>query len=196
MTDTDETIDSNPEPPRSARRRHSLRRNLEWVVIVAVAIIAALLVKTFLVEAFYIPSASMEPTLKTGDRVLVNKLSYHLHDVHRGDIIVFKRPPGIAGEPNIKDFIKRVIALPGETIETKDDLVYINGKKLKEPYLPAGTRTVPGIERQSVPAGQYWVMGDNRGNSSDSRVFHTIAESSIIGRAFVEVWPPSRLRLL
>src|SRR5437588_5065855 len=111
MTDTTVTATSavpGAEPPT---KRGHLRRNIEWVVIVVVAVLSALVVKTFLIEAFYIPSGSMEPTLDIGDRVLVNKLSYRLHDVHRGDIIVFKRPPGVAGEPRIHDFIKRVIGL-------------------------------------------------------------------------------------
>src|SRR5437879_4943785 len=138
----------------------------------------------------------MEPTLVTGDRVLVNKLSYHLHDVHRGDVVVFKRPPGVAGEPRIRDFIKRVIGLPGDTIETRGDAVYINGKKLRESYLPAGTRTIPSVPKQRIPAHHLWVMGDNRTNSSDSRFFHSIDESSIIGRAFVQVWPVNHFELL
>ncbi len=196
MTDTTLTA---PDPDAAAPRRkgrRQLRRNIEWVVIVVVAVLSALLVKTYLIEAFYIPSGSMEPTLKTGDRVLVNKLSYRLHAVHRGDVIVFKRPPGVAGEPRIRDFIKRVIGLPGETIETRGEVVYVNDKPLKEPYLPPGSRTVPGIERQRIPAKHYWVMGDNRSNSSDSRFFRTITESSIIGRAFVQVWPVNHFELL
>ena len=190
MTDT--TVESEP-PAEPAGGNRRLRRNVEWVVIVVVAVLAAILVKTYLIEAFYIPSGSMEPTLDIGDRVLVNKLSYQMHAVHRGDVVVFERPPGIEGEPNIKDFIKRVIGLPGETIETRGDDVYINGRRLREPYLPAGTRTFPAIDKQTIPPGHYWVMGDNRTNSSDSRVFHAIARSTIVGRAFVQVWPLSRV---
>jgi signal peptidase I len=193
LTEPDPEAEAAPAPPHP---RRTLRRNLEWVIIVGVAVLSALLVKTYLIEAFYIPSESMNPTLTTGDRVLVNKLSYRLHDVHRGDVIVFKRPPGIAAEPRIHDFIKRVIGLPGDTIETRGDAVFINGKRLRERYLPSGTRTVPGIERQRVPAKHYWVMGDNRTNSADSRVFRTIAASSIVGRAFVQVWPVTRFELL
>src|SRR5215471_13248398 len=106
---------TKPEPPvakvKSGGRRKrssSLRNLIEWVVIIAAALLVALVIKQFLVQAFYIPSESMENTLKVGDRVLVNKLSYHLHDVHRGDIVVFKRPPAEAAEPAIKDLIKRV----------------------------------------------------------------------------------------
>jgi signal peptidase I len=191
MTDTTVT---EPEPapdaePSEPRKRRGFRRNVEWVVIVIAAILSALLVKAFLIEAFFIPSGSMETTLETGDRVLVNKLSYKLHDVHRADVVVFARPPGVEGESNIHDFIKRVVGLPGETIETRNDAVYINGKKLDEPYLAKGTRTFPGIERQVIPPDHYWVMGDNRTNSSDSRRFRSIEEDLIIGRAFVQVWP-------
>jgi len=125
--------------------------------------------------------------------VLVNKLSYRMHDVHRGDVVVFERPPGIAGESNIHDFIKRVIALPGDTVESRNDEIYVNGHRLREPYLPSGTKTIPPVEKQVVPKGRYWVMGDNRTNSSDSRVFGTITKKSIVGRAFVQVWPISHI---
>jgi signal peptidase I len=193
MTDVTETAPEPDAPVDDAppRRQSARRRNLEWLVIVVVAVLAALVVKTYLIEAFYIPSGSMEPTLVTGDRVLVNKLSYRLHDVHRGDVIVFERPPGVEAEPNIRDFIKRVIGLPNETIETRGDAVYVNGKKLRESWLPKGTRTIPAIPKQRIPAHHYWVMGDTRTNSSDSRYFHSTDEDTIIGRAFVQVWPVS-----
>ena len=202
MTDT--VADSEPAPPPLAepdaattRKPHSLRRNLEWVAIIVVAILSAVLVKTYLVEAFYIPSASMEPTLRENDRVLVNKLSYRLHEVHRGDIVVFERPPNVGGDQRIHDFIKRVIAVGGDTVETRGDVLYVNDKKLKEPYLAPGTVTAsPGITRRTIPPKQYWVMGDNRGNSSDSRIFGPIKESTIVGRAFLRVWPVSRLKTL
>jgi len=171
-------------PPKpSGRKKRSAARN------------AALVIKTFLFQAFYIPSESMEPTLKPGDRVLVNKLSYDLHHIHRGDIVVFKRPPAEAGNPAIKDLIKRVIGLPGETIEQRGGRVYINGQPLNESYLPAGTSTT-NLRRQVVPAGQYFVMGDNRSNSSDSRFIGPIPGSLIVGRAFIRVWPLSSVDLL
>ncbi len=119
-----------------------MRAVVEWIVILVAALTVALVVKTFLIQAFYIPSGSMEPTLKPGDRVLVNKLSYDLHGVHRGDIVVFKSPPGeAASDPSVKDLIKRVIGLPGDRIQAINGQVYIDGKLLKEPYLPAGTIT-------------------------------------------------------
>jgi signal peptidase I len=170
---------------RAAKPVRSPRRNVvEWVLVVGGALLIAVLVKAFLLQAFYIPSPSMVPTLHVNDRVLVNKLSYDLHGVRRGDVIVFKSPQVVAE----KDLIKRVVGLPGDTVETRDGEIFVNGKVLSEPYLPKDVGTGP-MEKVTVPPGHYWVMGDNRGNSSDSRVFGPISESSIIGRAFVRVWP-------
>jgi signal peptidase I len=167
-------------PPSTARNI------VEWVVIIAGALIVAVVVKTFLIQAFYIPSGSMLPTLQEQDRVLVNKLSYDLHPVHRGDIIVFKGPEQAAGQ--VKDLIKRVIGLPGDTVESREGVMYVNGNPTKEDYLGPGITTGP-LEPQKIPPGHYWVMGDNRGNSKDSRFFGPIAKNLIIGRAFVRVWP-------
>jgi signal peptidase I len=174
--------------------RSGLRNIIEWVAIIAAALIVALVIKTFLFQAFYIPSESMEPTLKPGDRVLVNKLSYDLHGIHRGDIVVFKRPPAEAGDPTIKDLIKRVVGLPGDTIEARNGQVYINGQPLKESYLPPGTVTT-NLPLQKISPGQYFVMGDNRTNSKDSRYIGTIPGSLIVGRAFIRVWPISKIGL-
>jgi signal peptidase I len=185
-----------PGPAVSSKRRRSngARQAIEWAVLVVGALVIALLIKTFLFQAFYIPSASMDPTLKVHDRVLVNKLSYHLHSVHRGDIIVFKAPPQ-ERTAQIKDLVKRVVGLPGETIQSRDGQIYINDRLLKEPYLPKGTRS-DDLPRMVIPAGHYFMMGDNRGASSDSRVFGPITRSAIIGRAFVKMWPLSRLGFL
>ena len=179
-------------PPRGGTRSR-MRNTIEWVVIIGAALIAAIVIKTFLIQAFYIPSASMEHTLNIQDRVLVNKLSYRLHDVHRGDIVVFERPPNDVGQ--IRDLIKRVVGLSGETVEGHDGSVYVNGRQLREPYLEQGITTAD-FSPQRIPDGYVWVMGDNRGNSSDSRVFGAIEESSIVGRAFVRVWPLSAVGLL
>jgi signal peptidase I len=190
---------------KSARRR---RAAIEWTVLIVAALVIAFVIKTFLFQAFYIPSESMVPTLKVGDRVLVNKLSYDLHDVHRGDIVVFKAPKE-AQSDGIKDLVKRVIGLPGDTVEWRDDgRIYIDDKLLDEPYLPAGTRTtfsgVPegcvapadGASGCKVPAGHLFMMGDNRAASRDSRYFGPIEESAIIGRVFVRIWPPGSIGLL
>jgi len=183
------------QPAASASR--AVRSAIEWVVIIAGALIVALVVRTFLIQPFYIPSASMEPELEIHDRVLVNKLSYHLHDIHRGDIVVFKRPKCEGGEPAVKDLIKRVIGLPGEQVQGQGGAVYIDGRRLEEPYLPAGT-TTSDFGPVTVPAHHIWVMGDNRSNSKDSRFLCDngptfIARGEVVGRAFVRVWPPSRL---
>ncbi len=176
---------------------------VEWVIVIVGAIVLALVVKLFLLQAFYIPSLSMYPTLHEGDRVLVNKLSYRLHDVNRGDVIVFERPASETSS-NIPDLIKRVVGLPGESITFVDGSVYVDGSRLNESYLPDGTVTSSAnapnkctVEAPCVvPKGQVWVMGDNRGDSKDSRYFGPIEQSSIVGRAFVTVWPLGRFGLL
>jgi signal peptidase I len=118
----------------------------------------------------------------------VSKLSYHLHAVHRGDVVVFD-PPKSATRLQGDRLIKRVVALPGETIESKDGKLLVNGKALPESYLPRATVT-DEVKRQTLPAGRYWVMGDNRGNSADSRFFGSVTRGAIVGRAFFHVWPP------
>jgi signal peptidase I len=170
-----------------------LRNVAEWVLIAGGALLVAFVIKTFLLQAFYIPSLSMAPTLKVNDRVLVNKLSYDLHDVHRGDLIVFESPPNEGSQT--KDLIKRVIGLPGETVESQNGHILINGQVLEEPYLGPDVTTGP-LEKVTVPAEHLWVMGDNRPNSRDSRFFGAIPESLVIGRAFIRVWPVTAIGLL
>jgi signal peptidase I len=185
-----------------ATKQDRVRSMVEWVAVIVGALVVALVVKTFLFQAFYIPSASMEPTLEKGDRVLVNKLSYDLHDVNRGDVVVFELPPEDVGADGIKDLIKRVIGLPGDVIETREGVVFVNDRRLDEPYLADGTVTGdptqgnnPEIPRQTVPEGTVFVMGDNRANSHDSRYADRgpIPIDSIVGRAFVIVWPLNKV---
>lgn len=166
---------------------HPVRAVLEWLAVVVGALLAALLIKTFLFQAFYIPSSSMEPTLLVGDRVLVNKLSYEFGDVERGDVIVFHKPETLP-ESEIDEFIKRVVGLPGDVIEAREGVVFVNGLALDEPYLPDGTFTA-GLAETIVPPDSVFVLGDNRGNSTDSRVFGAVEVDSIVGQAFVRVWP-------
>jgi signal peptidase I len=136
----------------------------------------------------------MVPTLVKNDRVLVNKLSYKLHDVHRGDIVVFTAPPG-AATAQVKDLIKRVVGLPGETIEGRNGSIFINNKPLDEPYLPPDVRS-RDFPPEKVPPDHLWVLGDNRQDSRDSTFFKSIDEHSIVGRAFVKIWPLNDLGLL
>lgn len=183
------------EGGRSARRRHRRRRAvIEWILVLLVALGVAVAMRTFVVQTFYIPSGSMEPTLMIGDRILVDKLSYHLHAVHRGDIIVFARPPNETLEPGVNDLVKRVIGLPGETISGHGGQVYINGKLLPEPWLPKGVVT-GNFGPVKIPQGYYFVMGDNRPFSEDSRYFGPISGKLIVGRVVMRIWPLSRIHI-
>lgn len=184
-----------PTPGLQSRPSSGTRTAVEWVVILAAALVVAFLVKTFLIQAFFIPSGSMEPTLKPNDRVLVNKLGYDLHSIHRGDIVVFKAPPSEANDPSVKDLIKRVIGLPGDRIQAINGHVYIDGNLLSEPYLPPGTVTT-NLPLTVVAPGQYFMLGDNRGDSKDSRFIGAIPRHLIVGRAFIRVWPLSGFGLL
>jgi signal peptidase I len=174
----------------------------EWGPVLFAAIVIALFVRLVLVQAYHIPSASMVPTLETGDRVVVNRLSYQFGEIERGQVVVFSKPQGTDGE---NDLIKRVIGLPGETIRFVDNQVYINGLRVEEPYLaePDSTRprlTIPGCAQVTpasdtcvIPEGHIFMMGDNRLGSSDSRVFGPIEIDSVVGRAFMRVWPLNNL---
>jgi signal peptidase I len=176
-------------------RRHALLVVGEWIVVVVIAIGAAFLIRTFLFQQYYIDGPSMQTTLSPRDRVLVNKLSYKLHDVNRGDVVVFDRVTGAEHD----DLIKRVIALPGETIEIRNCIVFIDGQTLEEPYLDAlqVAQTDPSkrcgsnvdLSPTTVAEEHVFVMGDNRLQSFDSREFGAIEISMIRGRAFVAVWP-------
>lgn len=196
-----ETDDEEQEDV-TARR---VRSAIEWVAVVVGAVVVALLVRTFLFTTFWIPSGSMEPTLSGDrrDRVIVNRLSYKLHDVNRGDVIVFEVPEGeplmeVDGQ-QVKDLIKRVVGLPGETVELRDGEVYIDGELLEEPYLPEDTTTEPCPPENEttfeIPDDSVFVMGDNRDHSRDARCWetHSVEESAIVGRAFVRFWPLSEL---
>jgi signal peptidase I len=210
--DTDE--EAAPAPEKEPESHGVLGFLKELPVLIVLAFVLALLIKTFLVQAFYIPSASMEPTLMPGDRVLVNKLSPHFGLPAHGDIIVFSNPHpteepqrnaiesffhwvgeglGLATPPN-EDFIKRVIGLPGETVEGKSGKIFINGRQLVEPYL--AEEPIGDFPAKTIPKNQLWVMGDNRNRSSDSRVFGPIKESKIVGRAILRIWPFTRLGFL
>ena len=171
-----------------------MRWAIEWTIVLLVAVGVAIGVRVFLIQTFFIPSASMEPTLMIGDHIVVDKLSYHLHAVHRGDIVVFAKPPQETDAPDVKDLVKRVIGLPGDRISSQGGRVYIDGKPLNEPWLPPGTITT-GIQPQTIPPDEYFVMGDNRSNSQDSRFFGPIPRSLIVGRVVMRIWPLSALHI-
>jgi signal peptidase I len=190
------------ETRRRKKRTNGSKLAIEWVVLVISALTIALLIKTFLFQAFVIPSESMEQTLHgcpgcSNDRILVNKLSYRLHDVNRGDIVVFEAPEGRQTD-GIKDYVKRVIALPGEKIEVRENQIYVDDRPLEEPYIndACASQVADGLQAQLIPPDHVFVMGDNRCRSSDSRIFGPIPIDSIIGRAFVRIWPITRLKFL
>ncbi len=174
------------------------RNLIEWAVVLVGAVLLALVLRALVLQAFWIPSPSMESTLLVRDRVLVNKVSYRIGDIGRGDVIVFRRTDEeIAQNPELpRDVIKRVIALEGEVIEIIDNDVFIDGLLLTEPYLDEGVTTTD-FGPEPVPDGHVFVMGDNRELSLDSR-FETgpIAEDRVVGRAFFLFWPLNRLGTL
>jgi signal peptidase I len=196
VTDADAEIPA--EPPSDRHDASATRRAIEWLLVIVGALVVAYLIQLTSLQAFSIPSKSMLPTLHEGDRVLVNKWSYRLHDIHRGDVVVFARPPEVT-DTRIDDLIKRVVGLPGEEITIDGGRVLVDGEAIDEPYLASGTRTDPGPlacapeDPCKVPDGEIWVMGDNRTNSEDSRWFGSIPESTVVGRASVRIWPPKRL---
>jgi signal peptidase I len=162
----------------------AVRWLIEVVVIVAAAFVLALLVQQFIVKPFAIPSPSMEPTLVEGDRVLVNRLVYHFHPPRRGDVIVFHPP----GRPGSDPFIKRVVAVAGDTVSVHDGMLYLNGVAQDEPYIRA--YPIEGdYPATKIKDGYVWAMGDNRNNSGDSRVFGQVSLESIMGEAFAVYWP-------
>jgi signal peptidase I len=182
----------------SQKQRSQMRAIWEWVFVVVVAISAAMLIRVFLFQQYYIDGPSMQTTLMPEDRVLVNKMSYKLHDIHRGDVIVFDR---VTNDVQHDDLIKRVLGLPGETLEIRSCIVYINGVQVDEPYLnPEQTSQVEPSARCGshtdmapvvVPEEMVFVMGDNRVQSFDSRDFGPIDTDKVRGRAFVVIWPAS-----
>jgi signal peptidase I len=204
-----ETGATPPEEPPT-QTKGGANSNARWlregIIVVVVAILVAVLLRAFVVQTFFIPSGSMEPTLQIGDRILVNKLSYDLHGVDRGNIVVFSRPPAEdCGGPEVNDLVKRVIGLPGNVISLSGGHVYINGKLLDESWLPASEQgvTTPGppgtayslVKPFKVPANDYFVMGDNRTDSCDSRYWGPISKSLIVGKVDLRVWPLTSIKL-
>ena len=211
------TLTADP-PPEDARPPERSEKGFwrELPVLVAIALLIAILIKSFLIQAFYIPSPSMEPTLVRGDRVLVCRVCVRFGDVARGDVVVFADPDpephaedgfvrdalrwlaegvGVA-QPEDEDFIKRVVGLPGDVVEIRRGNVFVNGDRLDEPYLDDREDTRSFAPR-TIPDGMLFVMGDNRLVSGDSRFdpptgVGLVPEDRVIGVAFVRVWPPSR----
>lgn len=184
---------------------------VELPMLIGIALLVAVVIKTFLFQAFYIPSSSMEDTLQINDRVLVSKVSYTIGDIEHRDVIVFDDPRGGFEQPDEgaldsvvrnllesiglsapqSEFIKRVIGMPGDTVEAKDGDLLVNGVVQIEPYRKQPDKPIPDFGPVLVPQSELFVMGDNRFASQDSRYFGTIPIDTVVGHAFVIIWPPS-----
>ena len=202
MEESKNAVSATPaEPaPKAAKAKHIVREYAESIII---AVLLALVIRTFIVQAFKIPSGSMEDTLAIGDHILVNKFIYgskipftgnrviKLRDPRQGDVIVFEYP-----EDPTKDFIKRVVGTPGDTVEVKDKKVYVNGKVYANPHevhkepdmIPKEANPRDNKDLVTVPAGSYFVMGDNRDRSYDSRFWGFVSSDKIKGLAFIKYW--------
>jgi signal peptidase I len=184
---------------------HGWRVTIDWLVTIVGAIAIVLAIKAWVVNPYRIPSSSMEPTLhcaKPGseceahfsDRVLACRFCFRFWPPKRDDIIVFHTPPlaavrcGAGGT-----FVKRLIGLPGETWEERGGYVYINGKRLNEPYIKPDRRDSRTVAPLKIPPGQYFMMGDNRESSCDSRSWGTVPRANLIGKVFATYWPPDRI---
>jgi signal peptidase I len=206
-----ERITRNPVDRLTRGLPHRLRITIDWVVTIAGAILIVLAIKAWVVNPYRIPSSSMEPSLhcarpadgceaRFSDRVLANRFIYRFRDPERGEIVVFETPPaaqqrcGAGGT-----FVKRLIGLPGERVELRTEgglsYVYIDGRKLEEPYIGADRRDTRGPQTFNVPQGQYFMMGDNRSKSCDSREWGTVPRENLIGKVFATYWPPNRISL-
>ena len=227
MTDPHADVADPSDPPRNTEspEPEAVSENdrgggnfwRELPVLILIALVVAIVIKTFLVQAFYIPSVSMVPTLQRGDRVLVCRFCYRLGDIERGDVIVFADPlpdaqadRGVVGgflhwlgegigvaQPEDEDFIKRVVGLPGDVVELRDGSLLVNNEVIEEPYLDPD-RDTRSYGPVTVPSGMLFVLGDNRLRSGDSRLTPEeggvgwVPEDKVIGKAFVIVWPPGR----
>jgi len=210
--DAEESIEVLRTRSEESERKKASRRSFwkELPILILVALVVAILIKTFLVQVFSIPSGSMEPTLRPGDRVMVNKLAYRFGEPARGDLVVFQNPLVPSDDGSIVGsvvrhvaeslgisspddaLIKRIVALEGETLEMVDGDLFVDGVQIDEPYIADENWDNTDFGPITVPADHVFVMGDNRRNSKDGRVFGPVAENTIVGRAFVIVWPRSR----
>ncbi len=197
----------NPVDRLTAGLPHPVRIAVDWIVTIVGAIAIVLAIKAWVVNPYRIPSSSMEPTLhcarpadgclaRWSDRVLANRFLYHLRDPNRGDIVVFNTPPLAATRCGAGGtFVKRVIGLPGETWRMRNGFVYINGRKLDEPYIKPERRSADDEPAHKIRRGRYVMLGDNRIHSCDSRSWGSVPRKNLIGKVFAVYWPPNRVSL-
>ena len=193
-----EGSDPDGRPATASRAARHRRALAEAAITLVAAVLLAVGIRAFVIQTYYIPTPSMVPTLQKGDRILVLKAFFNWHDLHQGDIVVFSKPPrDHCPGPADGDLVKRVIALPGQTIYSADSTVYVDGQALAEPYLPRVDPLGPPIPDATrlhpfrVPAGEFYVLGDNRQVSCDSRFWGPIKGSSIVGRVVLLFWRDS-----
>lgn len=197
----------NPVDRLASRLPQPWRTLVDWVVTIVAAVALVLAIKAWIVNPYRIPSPSMEPTLhcagepgceggRFSDRVLANRFLYHLREPERGDIVVFRTPPLAAERCGAGGtFVKRLVALPGETWRMEDGVVFVNGRRLVEPYLAPGRRGADLEAPRTVPEGHYVMLGDNREQSCDSREWGAVPRENLIGKVVMTYWPPGRISL-
>ena len=196
---------TNPVERLTAGLPHGSRVAIDWVVTIVGAVAIVLAVKAWVVNPYRIPSSSMEPTLHCGglvsgcearfsDRVLANRLLYHVDEPERGDVIVFDTPPLAAERCGAGGtFVKRLIVLPGETWRMENGVVYVDGRRLVEPYIARARRGHDVEQTRTVPPGHYVMLGDNRDHSCDSRAWGPVPRENLIGKVIATYWPPGRI---
>jgi signal peptidase I len=197
----------NPIDRFTGRLPRPWRIAVDWIVTIVGAVAIVLAIKQWVVNPYRIPSSSMESTLhcagaglgctaRFSDRVLANRFIYHFTDPKRGDIVVFETPQDAREECGAGGtFVKRIVGLPGETWEMRNGFVYINGRRLQESYVERDRRDVDTSPPRKIPEDSYWVMGDNRAQSCDSRVWGALPRDNLIGKVFAVYWPPKRISL-
>jgi signal peptidase I len=196
----------NPVDRLTHRLPRPWRIVIDWIVTIAGAIAIVLAIKAWVVNPYRIPSSSMEPTLhcagsegceaRLSDRVLANRFIYHFRDPRRGEIVVFNTPPQAEAQCGAGGtFVKRLIGLPGEVWSEKNGYVYINGKRLNEPYIKPDRRDTDTHGARKLGKGMFFMMGDNRASSCDSRVWGPVPRKNLIGEVFATYWPPNRISI-
>ncbi len=180
--------------PARARRMHPA---LEWLIVLVIAVGVSLFIRAYAFQTYFIPSGSMEPTLHIGDRIIVSKLSVEFGTIHVGDVVVFRAPPGVKVQCGdaVPDLVKRVIGLPGDHLTSRGNTIYVNGHRLRQWWTHNPVLGKP-IGSVTVPANNYFMLGDNEANSCDSRYWGTVPRSDIVGKAIMRIWPLSRVGFL
>jgi signal peptidase I len=186
-------MEPTEEVPRDHPAKSRRRGFIEWVIVLVAAVLLSFLVRTFVVQEYFVPSGSMRPTLYIGDRILVNKLSVDFGTINIGDIVVFKAPPDVKKlcHDDVTDLVKRVIGVPGDSLYSKGNTIYVDGKALKQNWSVFKTMGTTPITPITLKSSQYFMMGDNHADSCDSRTWGPVPRSDIIGKVFLKVWPLS-----